>query len=77
MDREENLQDFSIRYSRRVETYLDCLSMSSSTAADLLVRWINGAAAGVAGNNFLNTSNLLESRLETPETTTGEGGRFR
>jgi hypothetical protein len=59
-----------------IEAHLDRLSVASLTSADLLVGWIDGGAPCVAGNYILDAVNFPEDRLNTPETTAGEGGNF-
>ena len=77
MDGEENLHNFPIRDLGRIEAYLDPLSVTSLASADLLVGRIDGGAARVAGNHILDAVNFQEYRLNTPETTAGEGSNFQ
>jgi hypothetical protein len=46
-------------------------------SADLPVYRIDGGAARVTGNHILDAVNFPKYRLNTPETTTGEGSNFQ
>jgi hypothetical protein len=73
---EENLQDFPVRNLSRVEGHPDSFGMTGLSSADLLIGGIDGRAPSIAGQYILDTVNLLEDSLDTPETATRESRNF-
>ena len=72
MDAKENFQQLLKTDDRRIVFQLAAFGVIRRAAANLLVRWVGWIATGVAGNNRLDSSQLLEDGFQTPETSTAE-----
>src|SRR5690606_19896050 len=68
VDRKENLQQLLVGNHLRVEGDLDRLRVTGCTGADLLVGRVFYVAARVPRNDFRHPAQLVEDRLQTPET---------
>ena len=64
---EEGVEQLLIRNHFRVKHNLHALGMAGRSGADCFVIRRGHLAAGVAGDNFLHSTNLLKNGLSTPE----------
>ena len=72
MDAKENFQQLLKTDGRRIVFQLADFGVIRRSAANLLVRRVGWIATGVAGNNRLDSSQLLEDGFQAPETSTAE-----
>src|SRR5439155_17703174 len=73
MNAKKHLEDFAEADSRGVEGDLDDLRVAGTPGADLMVRGRRHAASRVAGRDAFDAAQVLEHRLQAPETAATQG----
>ncbi len=76
VDREEDLKDVFEGDAGGIEGELDDLGVARGAGADGLVGGMGIVAAGVAGDDVRDASELIEDAFEAPEAAASEGGGF-
>jgi len=76
VNREKHGEEIAKRQYRRVESHADDFGVTRPSAADVVVRRIRVAAAGVTRFDRFHPGKLVENRLEAPEAPAAEDGRF-
>ena len=77
VNNEENFQQLTKRNDFGVEADADHLGMAGIAAADVLIGRGRGVPAHVTGFDRMHALQLVEHRLNAPETTARQGGLFK